>query len=104
MEDLQEDGYQIQSPFAGVILQVLPEIKAAHILVDKTERVWFSRVDPYEWYLTYVRVLKEAAYADLVVEPLCYISCLFLRGDSVRGVPWRRLQYRMSRSDDRTLR
>ena len=47
-EGVQENIYHLQSPHIGLILQVLLEIEAVHVLVDETEGVYLSRVCPHE--------------------------------------------------------
>ena len=65
-----ENEYQFQSPHVGFAPQVLPEVEAIHILVDKTKRVCLSRVHPHERHYIHIAVVKEAPYVNFVVKSL----------------------------------
>ena len=65
-----ENEYQFQSPHVGFAPQVLPEVEAIHILVDKTKRVYLSRVHPHEWHHLHISVVKKGARANFIVKPL----------------------------------
>ena len=67
---MQGNVYQLQPPSIGFVPQVLFKVKAIHMLVDDGERVCLSRENPHEWYYIHIFVMKEAAYANLVVKPL----------------------------------
>ena len=69
-ESAQGDEYQLQLPSIGFVPQVLFEVEAIHMLVDKSKRVCLSRIDPQEWYYIHISVVKEAAHANFIVKPL----------------------------------
>jgi len=62
--------YQLQPPHVGFIAQVLLETEAIHILVNETERVCISRVNPDERYYVHISALKVAACANFIEKPL----------------------------------
>ena len=68
-EGTRENGHQRHPPNVGLIPQLLPEVEAIHILIDKAEGVDLSGVHPDEWYGAYVLV-EEAQHLKFVVEPL----------------------------------
>ena len=41
-EEARRDEYQFQLLHVGLVPQVLPKVKAVHVLVDETERVCLS--------------------------------------------------------------
>ena len=60
--------YQYQSPYIGFVLEVLPEVKIAHPLVDDAEWVCFCGPPPDECYD--IPVGEEVAYVEFLVKPL----------------------------------
>ena len=67
-------GYQFQRSHIGLIPQVLLEVQAVHILVDKTEGVSLSRVNSHKRYHIHISTAKEVMHANLIAEPLCDVS------------------------------
>ena len=49
---------------------MLPEVEALHILVDETERMCLSRVNPHKRYYAHVSTVEEAVYVNLIGKPL----------------------------------
>jgi len=68
-EEVDGNGYQLRLIHGVLVLQVLSEVEAVHVLIDETERVRLGRVYPHKRYHVYILV-KEDPYANFVVELL----------------------------------
>ena len=62
--------YQFQPARVGFILQVLPEVKVVHVLVNEPERMLLGRVHPHKRHYVCIPMAKEVACTDFVAEPL----------------------------------
>ena len=101
-ESAQGNEYQLQFLSIGFVPQVLFEVEAIHILVDESERVCLTRVDPHELYYIHTSVVKEGTGANFVVESLWGVSSVPLGVGCEYNVPRRPEQHRMTRSNDMT--